>query len=120
MSKLVSVEIKDHVDLFLYLDPKVVSGRTVEDSVYLGSFKSWGEINIFSEKYEKKVPVKVPVSEYKCQKCDFLFQRDSSGQVVCPKCESNYVDWTNYKEVLNWLYRHDPDFKNYRKVEEKA
>ncbi len=53
----------------------------------------------------------MPKSEYRCQKCHFQFSLTKPQPVDCPKCNHNYVDWINYREVLNWLYLNDSYFK---------
>lgn len=71
---------------------------------------------------EKGRIMSIPVSKYRCQKCGFKFERETPEQVVCPvpECKSNYVDWLNSKEVLDWLHNRHVDFKNYRKRAENT
>ena len=39
---------------------------------------------------------------------------DKPGPVLCPSCGHDYIDWLNAEEVLSYLHKTDPDFKEYR------
>ena len=44
--------------------------------------------------------------KYKCmnKKCNFEFETKKPMMVVCNVCGSEYVEWVNYKEILEELY----------------
>jgi rRNA maturation endonuclease Nob1 len=40
---------------------------------------------------------------YRCQKCRHCFEKSKPGPVVCNNCGHLYIDWLNFKEVLESL-----------------
>jgi len=50
---------------------------------------------------------------YQCQKCAFQFARPKPMPIRCPKCASIYVDWLNYKDVIQYLLEHDKEYREH-------
>jgi Zn finger protein HypA/HybF involved in hydrogenase expression len=43
--------------------------------------------------------------KFRCMQCKHYFENEKTGQTRCPKCDSQYVEWLNYIEVLKFLGR---------------
>jgi DNA-directed RNA polymerase subunit RPC12/RpoP len=52
---------------------------------------------------------KIPKAKYRCQKCNFRFEKDKPGPVSCPACKYNYLDWENAEDVLTAIYKTSKD-----------
>ena len=48
---------------------------------------------------------------YQCMKCKTLFEATITGAVRCPRCEHIYVEWLNYKAVINHLMKTDKEYR---------
>lgn len=39
------------------------------------------------------------LAKFKCMRCGYKYER-KPGPTTCPKCESLYVEWLNWREVV--------------------
>lgn len=37
---------------------------------------------------------------YQCSRCKSVFRKETTGPTVCTKCDSVYVKWLNWEEML--------------------